>query len=65
METKPDDGTASPSLEHTEEDLRANFGLSEDAARATAEDELGDSAPAPSSYEVELERIRRANGETK
>jgi len=62
MEKSPDDA---PNIEHVEHDLETNFGLNESTARATAEDELGDSAPAASSYEVELERIRRAAGGTR
>jgi len=40
--------------------LKENFGLSEEAAEATAEDRVLGVAPAESSYEVELERIRKA-----
>jgi hypothetical protein len=64
MEKLPDDALDS-SITHLTQDLETNFGLSPETARAAAEDELEDGAPAPSSYEVELERIAKANGETK
>jgi hypothetical protein len=40
--------------------LEDNFGLAESTARATAEDRVLGVAPAESSYEVELERIAKA-----
>jgi hypothetical protein len=51
---------ANPEIEREEAFLKENFGLSDETARATAEDRVLGVAPAESSYEVELKRIAEA-----
>ncbi len=53
------DNTAAE-IDSEKEFLEENFGLSEKTAEATAKDRVLGVAPAESSYEVELERIKKA-----
>jgi hypothetical protein len=53
------DNTAAE-IESEKEFLEENFGLSDETAEAAAKDRILGVAPAESSYEVELERIHKA-----
>jgi hypothetical protein len=59
-----EDTPAESALEATENVIKQIIpGISPESVRLVAEDELGNTIPAPASFEVEEERIKRAQAE--